>query len=150
VRPVDLAIGAFVTVCIGAGLGIVLFVKLSPDDVSVPLAAVQAPAAPTRVPAAAIPTPSPVEATRMVRCDLVLWHDHRELNDVALRTVREGSRIVPGAALDAIAAGRATLLPNGTQVRVTDDRGPLPEARLEVVDGPYAGRSGWTSRPECV
>lgn len=149
-RPVDLAIGAFVAVCIGAGLGVVLFVKLAPDDVTVPVAAVQATAAPPGVPATAISVPAPVAAARTVRCDLVLWHDRRELNDVALRAVREGSRIVPGAALDAIAAGRATLLPNGTRVRVSDDRGPLPEARLEVVAGPYAGRSGWTSRPECV
>ena len=90
-------------------------------------------------------------ASRVVNCDFVLWHDRQEMLEVAIRAGRDGGRnVVPTAVVDAVAGGRATLLPSGTRVRVSSDQRTLSEARVEVVEGPYARRTGWTTRPECV
>jgi hypothetical protein len=130
---------------IGAGLIVIALVLVAVLAMTRPTGLIHAAPAPT-----AVPAPITAAERRTVRCDMIIWHSRDDLAAAVDRAGREGSQVMAKAAADALAAGRATLLKDGDRVAPIDGSATPPAVKVEVLDGPYKGQTGWTIRADCL
>ena len=81
---------------------------------------------------------------------MIIWHSRDDLAAAVDRAGHEGSQVMAKAALDTMTADRATLLKDGDRVALIDGSATPPAIKVEVLDGPYKGQTGWTIRADCL
>jgi hypothetical protein len=132
---------AFVILCIGAGIGVILYAGANPTyPVSESLAKI-APAtmAPTTPPKPTTPPRDRLAVGNVgsFRIDAVLWVDDTGLWAYNRADANRDSKGTSAA----LGLWETFIVPSGTRLKITNRRGEA--FQLEVLDGQYAGRRGW-------